>query len=304
VGRDAQPSALLGDGQHPLPPKTACHGVTETAPVSWQKLRGLCSAPARGGCRQARGQAAKEKRGWQSTGERSNPPARTVSPELGGAGSRVKTRGAGLDRVLLGRDNVRRATLQRGRRKVSCLPVTGGWTCPPTTDVPPKSGCQGREQGAGKAGTRRLRGLLGRGTSTACRLSTEPGSTPLESVGARRVWGIPSTPPKQTWAPTPGNTPHRCPSQPPPAEPGSRPSPVRECNRLLGKVCRISGRVSSSPGKRPDTHGQGGRAGPSCYSARGSRWQEAAPCSGRNAWGETGLGVRRSAGIPAIPPWH
>lgn len=46
----------------------------------------------------------------------------TVSPELCGAGSRVKTRGTGLDRVLLGRDDVRGATLKWGRRrKVSYL---------------------------------------------------------------------------------------------------------------------------------------------------------------------------------------
>lgn len=59
--------------------------------------------------------------------------------------------------------------------------------------------------------------------------------------------------------------------------------PVRECNRLLGKVCRISERVSSSPGKQLDTHGQEGQAGPLCCSARGMHWREAGPCSGRNA---------------------
>lgn len=55
-----------------------------------------------------------ECRGWKSIREQSNTPICTVSPELCGAGSRVKTRGTGLDRVLLGRDDVCGATLQRG----------------------------------------------------------------------------------------------------------------------------------------------------------------------------------------------
>ncbi|XP_042651892.1 uncharacterized protein LOC122153722 [Tyto alba] len=38
-GHDAQPSVLLRDEQHPLPPKTACNKVAETAPVSWQRQR-------------------------------------------------------------------------------------------------------------------------------------------------------------------------------------------------------------------------------------------------------------------------
>lgn len=161
-------------------------------------------------------------------------------------------------------------------------------------------------QGAGRRqnGHQEPRGAAGDETSTACCLSIEPSNTPLKSVGAHRALGTPSTLPKQTWASTPGNTPHRCPPQPPPAEPGARPSPVRECNRLLGKVCRISGRVSSSPGKQQDTHGQGGRAGPLCYSAHGTRWQEAAPCSGRNAWGETGHSVRPQHQHPHLAPTH
>lgn len=60
-------------------------------------------------------------------------------------------------------------------------------------------------------------------------------------------------------------------------------------------MCRVSGRVSSSPGKQLDTHGQEGRAEPSCYSARGMHWREAVPCSGRNAWGEMGHSVRSSS---------
>lgn len=60
-------------------------------------------------------------------------------------------------------------------------------------------------------------------------------------------------------------------------------------------MCRISGRVSSSPGKQLDIHGQEGRAEPSCYSAHGTHWQEAVPCSGRNAWGEMGHSVRSSS---------
>lgn len=40
-------------------------------------------------------------------------PVCTVSPKLWGVCSRVKTRGASLDRILLGRDDVRGATLQQ-----------------------------------------------------------------------------------------------------------------------------------------------------------------------------------------------
>lgn len=87
--------------------------------------------------------------------------------------------------------------------------------------------------------------------------------------------------------------PHRSPKRTPltpnnipvPPTPKPRPSPVRGCSRLLGKACRRSGRGSSSPGTRLDRHVRGGRAGPSCCSARGTRWREAGPCSGRNAAG-------------------
>lgn len=141
MGHDAQPSVLLGDGQHLLPPKTACNGVTETAPASWQRQRGLCQLLSTGGCREARGRGAKKGGSavaGRAPGSRATPlPICTVSPKLCGAGSRVKTRGARLDRVLLGWDDVRGATLQWGRRrKVNYLPCTARMY-PQTTDIPP-----------------------------------------------------------------------------------------------------------------------------------------------------------------------
>ena len=136
MGHDAQPSVLLGDGQHSLPPETACNGVTEMAPASWQRQRGLCSAPERRGLQGDQRQGSKKRGecwGWKSTREQSNPSVCTVSPELCGAGSRVKTRGAGLDWVLLGRDDVCGATLQGGEKKKGQLPPLWG------TDVPPNN---------------------------------------------------------------------------------------------------------------------------------------------------------------------
>lgn len=64
---------------------------------------------------------------------RATPPQiRTVSPKFCGAGSRVKTRGAGLHRVLLGRDDVGGATLQQGTRRK-------GWLWPRRTQADPKT---------------------------------------------------------------------------------------------------------------------------------------------------------------------
>lgn len=106
--------------------------------------------------------------------------------------------------------------------------------------------------------------------------------------------------------------PHRSPKRTPltpnnipvPPTPKPRPSPVRGCSRLLGKACRRSGRGSSSPGTRLDRHVRGGRAGPSCCSARGTRWREAGPCSGRNAAGGGGQikgGAQPQDAAPAPP---
>lgn len=191
-------------------------------------------------------------------------------------------------------------------KKGQLLPARG-------TDLPPNNrhtpklpckvaGCQGREQDRGKVGNRHLRGLPGRGTSAA---SLQSWTTPCSNWWVLGKLGDPLHSPKtdlcskhrQQPLPTSAHP------SPLPQSPGHGwPSPVQGCNRLLERVCRRSGRVSSSPGKRLDTHGQGGRAGPLCYSAHGTRWREAAPCSGRNAWGEIGHGVRWGASTPTLHP--
>lgn len=205
------------------------------------------------------------------------PPVCTVSPELCGAGSRVKTRGTGLDRVLLCWDNVCGTTLKRRRRKLAISPAGHRHIpnlCMPHTCVPLGQGTGHKPSITYPESAHRTPWLL-----PFCRAGQHPDGARDSSENQ----GNPLHPPEQTWAPTLG------PPQPPPTEPGVQPSPVRECNRLLGKVCRISERVSSSPGKQLDTHGQEGQAGPLCCSARGMHWREAGPCSGRNALGETGI---------------
>lgn len=281
MGHDAWPSGLHWETHSTAKiPKQhiVVSEVTEgTSPNP--ETEGFCAQPINlWGCKEARVRGTKgmKRCGWKSNGSRVIPPVCTVSSELCGAGSRVKTRGTGLDRVLLCWDNVCGTTLKWGRKKLVISPA--GHRHTPKLRMPQIS--EPLRQGTGHkpcitypGSAHRTPWVLplrrARQHSDGVRDSSENQGNSLHS-------------PEQIWAPTSG------PPQRPPTEPGAQPSPVRECNRLLGKVCRISGRVSSSPGKQLDTHGQEGQAGPLCCSARGTRWREAGPCSGRNALGETG----------------